>query len=95
MRNVALVLVATASLLAPSGQARELQELRDRVRDGIQRTDKDLAQLVHRDKLDDQQRARLDSLTEDLDKVREAIAANGKWETEYKRFERATTSMSW
>ena len=91
MRHLALGIVAAISFLAPA-HARELTELRDRVRDGVQRTDKDLANYVKRDKLNAQQKERLDSAVEDLDKLREAVTSD-KWQQERKRLERAVENI--
>jgi len=93
MRHLSLVvLAASAALLVPPMHAREQTELRDRVRDGVQRTDKDLNNSVHRDKLDEALRKRFDAVVEDLDKLREAVK-NGKWESERERLVRAVDNI--
>jgi hypothetical protein len=79
-------------LLGSAAQAREQQELRERVRDGVQRTDKDLGNLVHRDKLNAQQRDHFDATLKDLRELGEAVT-NGKWEGERERLERAVDNM--
>jgi hypothetical protein len=95
MRNLSLAILGAIALLAslvPSVHAREQQELRDRIRDGVQRTDKDLGNFVHRDKLNQQQRERFDAVIEDLGKLREAVAGT-KWEGERPRLERAIENI--
>jgi hypothetical protein len=86
-----LALGATA-LLLPVAHAREIQELREQVRDGVRRTDKDLGTLVHRDKLNEQQRDRFDAAEKDLQELGEAVAA-GKWEGERGRLEHAVENI--
>ena len=85
MRHLSLAVLGAISLLEPSlvssAHAREQQELRERIRNGVQRTDKDLGNLVHRDKLNQQQRERFDAVIEDLGKLREAVAG-AKWKDE-------------
>ncbi len=92
MRKLVLLAAGLAMLAGLTVWAKEVTELRDRVRDGVQRTDKDLAKVIHRDKLNDQQRARLDSITQDFDELREAVASK-KWEGERDRFERAVDNL--
>src|SRR5215467_7638712 len=92
MRYFPVLLLAAIAVFAPNASAKEPTELRDRVRDGVQRTDKDLGNLVHRDRLDDQQRKRLDAAVEDLNKLREALAG-AKWEGERGRLERAVENI--
>lgn len=88
-----LFTVAAAWIVAAvPAHAREVTELRDRLRDGVQRTDKDLGATIHRDKLDDSQKKKLDAAQEDLDRLREAVA-NGKWQDERSRFERAIENI--
>jgi DNA topoisomerase VI subunit B len=78
--------------LVPRADAKGDQELKERVRDAVQRTDKDLGQYIHRDKLNDQQRAKLDSAMKDLDGLREAVA-KGQWEKERGRLESAVENI--
>ena len=92
MRHFPLLALSAVALLAPSVHARELQELRERVRDGVQRTDKDLGTLIHRDKLNDQQRERLDAAVKDLQELREAVTTT-KWEGERDRLEHAVQNI--
>jgi hypothetical protein len=96
MRHLSLLILAAIALLVsslvPPAGAREHQELRERVRDGVQRTDKDLGNLVHRDKLNEEQRKRFDAAIEDLGKLREAVAGE-KWEAERTRLERAVENI--
>lgn len=66
-------------LLVPAAHAREQQDFHERVKDAVQRTDKDFETLVHRDKLDTDQRERFDAALKDLTDFREAIA-KGQWD---------------
>jgi hypothetical protein len=91
MRHFPLLLGALV-MLAPIGHAKELAELRERVRDGVKRTDKDLAAFIHRDKLNEQQRTRFDAAVKDLHELSEAVAG-GKWEGERARLERAVENI--
>ena len=79
-------------MLAVLAFARGDQELRERVRDGIKRTDKDLGTLVHREKLGKDQRDRFDGLVKELDQLREAISKE-KWEGERERFEHTVEKL--
>jgi hypothetical protein len=92
MRNFPLLVLGVIALLVPRADAREQQDLKERVRDAVQRTDKDLGNLVHRDKLNEQQRDRLDAALKDLRELREAVAG-GQWEGERGRLERAIDNM--
>ena len=87
-----LFLSGVAGLLICAAQAKEQQDLRERVRDGVQRTDKDLEAVVHRDKLDAQQRDRFDAMVNDLHELREAVAGS-QWEGERGRLERAVENL--
>ena len=69
MRHFFLLALGAIALLIPSAHAREQQDLKERVRDAVQRTDKDLGNLVHREKLNDQQRDRFDAAVKDLHEV--------------------------
>ena len=86
------VLALIIALLIPGAQAKEQQPLRERVRDGVQRTDKDLENLVHRDKLNAQQRDRFDAAIKDLQELREAVTGT-RWEGERERLERAVENI--
>src|SRR5579871_199447 len=92
MQLFSLILIGTIASLVPSAHAREIQELRERIRDGVQRTDKDLGAVVHPDKLNQQQRERFDATIDDLSKLREAVAGT-KWESERPRLERAVDNL--
>jgi len=92
MRYLALLVLCAASILSPAALARGSQELREKVRDGVQRADKDLGSLVHREKLSDKQRERFDSIVKDLGELREALSSE-KWEGERDRFERAVGNL--
>jgi hypothetical protein len=87
-----VALAAIALLAAPAAHAREIQELKERVHDGVERTDKDLGKFVHRDKLNEQQRIRFDAAAKDLEELGKALA-NGKWESERERLERAVENI--
>ena len=91
MRHL-LFVTMSALLLIPAAPARELTELRDRVRDGVSRTDKDLSKIIHRDKLDAQQRERFDSVIKDFEDLAEAVKSS-KWEGERDRLERAADNI--
>src|SRR5579864_4242436 len=86
---------ALALLLVPLASGREIQELRERVRDAVQRADKDLGTLVHRDKLNGEQRQKFDSAVKDLTALREAVEAkeSKQWEGERALLERAADNM--
>jgi hypothetical protein len=92
MRHFPLLALAALAWLVPGAHAREQQDLRERVRDAVQRTDKDLGNLIHRDKLNQEQRERFDAAIKDLGEVREAVAA-GRWEAERDRLERAVENI--
>jgi hypothetical protein len=92
MRHILLVALGAVALLVPGVHAKEQQDLRERVRDGVQRTDKDLETLIHRDKLNAQQLERFDAATKDLRELRDAVA-NGRWEGERDRLERAVENL--
>ena len=87
-----LLAVIAAVGLASGAEARELTELRDRIRDGVQRTDKDFGKVVHREKLNAQQREKFDSAVKDLGEIREAVAS-GKWQDERERFEKMIDNL--
>jgi hypothetical protein len=90
---VPLVVFGAIAWLVPGAHAREVQDLRELVRDGVQRTDKDLGNFVHRDKLDEQQRERFDAAVKDLRELGEAVAGGGKWERERGRLERTVENI--
>jgi hypothetical protein len=92
MRHFSLLALSVIALLVPAAQAREQQELRERVRDGVQRTDKDLGNFVHRDKLNEQQRDRFDAAIKDLHELRDAVA-DKRWEGERDRLEHAIDNI--
>jgi hypothetical protein len=92
MRHFPLLALGAIALLVPGARAREIQELRERVRDGVQRADKDLGTLVHRDKLNEQQRDRFDAAVKDLGELGEAVKS-GRWEEERARLERVVDNI--
>lgn len=92
MRHFPLLALAAIALLVPGAHARELKDLREQVRYAVQRTDKDLGNLVHRDKLDEQQRDRFDAAIKDLRALGEAVAGE-RWEGERGRLERAVDNI--
>jgi hypothetical protein len=91
MRHFLLLAIGAIALLVPV-HAKEIQELRERVRDGVQRTDKDLEHLVHADKLNQQQRERFDAAVQDLHELRDAVAST-RWEGERDRLQRAVDNI--
>ena len=92
MRHFLLLALGAITWLVPVAQARELQELREQVRDGVRRTDRDLGNFVHRDKLNEQQRDHLDAAVKDLRELGEAVAG-GRWEGERGRLEHAVENI--
>ena len=92
MRHFTLLALGAIVSLVPAAHARERTELREQVRDGVQRTDKDLGNCVHRDKLNDQQRERFDAAIKDLHELGEAVEG-GRWEGERGRLERAVDNI--
>jgi len=92
MRRFLLLALSAIVLLVPGANAKEKQDLRERVRDGVQRTDKDLETLVHRDKLNEQQRVRFDAALKDLAELHDAVASE-RWEGERKLLERAVDNL--
>lgn len=92
MRRFLLLALSAIALLVPGANAKEKQDLRERVRDGVQRTDKDLETLVHRDKLNEQQRDRFDAALKDLAELRDAVTSE-RWEGERKLLERAVDNL--
>jgi len=92
MRRFLLLILSAIALVVPGAHAKEKQDLRERVRDGALRTDQDLETLVHRDRLNPQQRDRFDAALKDLRELHEA-AASEKWEGERKLLERAVENI--
>ena len=92
MHHLLHFLFAAMFLLAPFSQAREIQELREKVRDGVLRTDKDLGKTVHPEKLTKEQREKFDAAIEDLQALQESVKTS-KWEGERDRLERATDNI--
>jgi hypothetical protein len=86
------LLFALIALLVPAAHAKEQSPLRERVRDGVMRTDKDFETLVHRDKLNEEQRSRFDAAVKDLNELREAVGST-KWEGERQLLERAVDNI--
>lgn len=93
MRQLLFLVLAAASLTVPA-HAREQAELRERIRDAVQRTDKDLAATIQPDKLNQEQRGKLDAIEKDLGEIREAVS-NGKWQDRRPAFERAIESIDY
>lgn len=93
MRHFLFLAFGAIALLAPAAHAKEIQELREQVRDGVRRTDRDLGNLVHRDKLDADQRDKFDAAVKDLQVLGEAVAKGEKWEDERGRLERAVDNI--
>ncbi len=91
MRHLHRAIPAMIILLA-SAHARELQELKERVRDGVQRTDKDLGKTIRPEKLTKEQRDKFDSAVSDLEALQEAVKSD-KWQSERVRLERATDNI--
>lgn len=87
MRRFLLLLAALGLMFAKGGA-----ELKERVNDGVKRADKDLGNLVHRDKLNEQQRGKYDAAMKDLAAVGEAVKG-ADWEKERARLERAVDNM--
>jgi hypothetical protein len=92
MRYFSLLTLSAIALLVPAAHAREVTDLREQVRDGVQRADKDLGDFVHRDKLNQPQRDRFDAAVKDLRELGEAVAG-GKWEGERGRLERTVENI--
>jgi len=92
MRHFLLLALSAAALLVPGANAKEQHALQERIRDGVQRTDKDLEDLVHRDKLNEQQRGRFDAAIKDLGELREAVAGT-QWEGKRELLERAVDNI--
>jgi len=91
MRNL-LLLLGAAALLVPAALAKERQDLREQVRDGVLRTDKDLGACVNRDKLNAEQRDRFDAAVKDLHELRDGVA-DKRWEGERNLLERAVDNI--
>lgn len=94
MRTFLLPALGAMVLLLPTAHAKEQQDLRARVRDGVQRTDKDLGACVHRDKLNPQQQERLDSAVKDLHDIRDAVTG-GQWEGDRALLVRAADNIDY
>lgn len=92
MTHFPLLTLGAIALLIPAAHAREQQDLRERVRDGVLRTDKDLGNLVHRDKLDEQQRDRFDAAMKDLHELNDAVTST-RWEGERDRLQHAVDNI--
>lgn len=80
------------ALLVSAAHAKEQQDLRERVRDGVQRTDKDLESVVHPDKLNPEQRERFDAALKDLRELRDAVAST-RWQDERALLEKAVDNI--
>ena len=78
LRHFFLLALGAIALLAPIAHAREVTELREQVRDGVKRTDKDLGRLIPRDKLSEPQRMRFDAAVKDLQDLTEGVTTD-KW----------------
>jgi len=94
MRHFPVLALAAIPLLVPRADARELKDLREQVRYAVQRTDKDLGNLVPREKLDQQQRDRFDAAIKDLRALGEAVSGE-RWEGERGRLERAVDNIDY
>jgi hypothetical protein len=94
MRHLSLLALCAIAFAIPAVHAKEIPDLRDQVRDGVRRTDKDLGNLVHRDKLNEQQRDRFDAAVKDLHDLGEALTGD-KWEAERGRLERAVDNIEY
>ncbi len=92
MRRFLLIALSAIAVLVSGAHAKEQAELRERVRDGAQRTGQDLEKLVHRDKLNQQQRDRFEAAIKDLGELHEA-AAGTRWEGERAVLERAVDNI--
>jgi hypothetical protein len=79
-------------LLVSGGYAGERKDLREEVSYSVDRTDKDLGDLVNRDKLNEQQRDKFDSAIKDLRALSEAVAGE-RWKNERGRLERAVDNI--
>jgi len=79
-------------LLVSGASAGERADLHEQVSYSVDRTDKDLGELVNRDKLNEQQRDRFDSAIKDLHALSEAMAGE-QWKTERGRLERAVDNI--
>ncbi len=83
-----------AMLLIPGAQGKEQQDLRERVRDGVERTGKDLQAVVHPEKLTPAERERLDAALKDLREVREAVGGTD-WQAKRDVLERAVENIDY
>ena len=72
--------------------AKEREDLRGRVRDGVQRTDKDLGTCVDRAKLNAPQQERFDAAVKNLRQIRDGIE-NGKWSDDRPLLEHAVDNI--
>jgi hypothetical protein len=92
MRRFLLIALTAIAVLVSGAYAKEQAELRERVRDGAQRTDQDLEKSMHREKLNEEQRDRFDAAVKDLRELHEA-ATGTRWEGERKLLERAVDNI--
>ena len=92
MRFLSALFLCAIVCYVPAAHGRELTELRERVRDAVQRTDKDLGSLVHREKLTEPQRAKFDAAVKDLEDLQEAVKSD-KWQNERDKMERAADNI--
>ena len=79
-------------LLVSGAYAGERADLHEQVSYSVDRTDKDLGDLVNRDKLNEQQRDKFDSAVKDLRALSDAMAGD-QWKNERKRLERAVDNI--
>ena len=74
--------------------AKEREDLRARVRDGVQRTDKDLGNCFDRAKLSAPQQEHLDAAVKNLHEIRDGVE-NGKWTDDRPLLEHAVDNIDY
>jgi hypothetical protein len=93
MRHFPILALAAIFLpLIPPAHAREQEDFRERLKNAVERTDKDFGSIVQREKLDQDQRTRFDAAEKDLGDLREAVA-NWKWEGDRDKLEHAIDNL--
>jgi hypothetical protein len=92
MTRIFLAALSAIALLVPVVQAKEQAELRERVRDGVLRADKDLQSVVHPEKLTPDQREHFDAAVKDLHELQDAVTGT-RWEGERENLERAVDNI--
>src|SRR5580692_156234 len=92
MRYFSLLALAAVALVLPRVSAQERDDMHERARLAVDRTNDDLQRFVHRDNISERHRERFDAAIKDLREFREAMA-KGHWDDGRARLDRAIANM--